>query len=64
MRDARLESLPLEGFVEKPPQGENACGAFAALTRHTSLVGLQTNPRSSLGLTFITRVKHSFINRV
>ena len=28
----------LFGIVEKPPQGKNACGAFAALARNTSLV--------------------------
>ncbi len=38
-----------QGVVEKPPQGKNACGAFAALARNTSLLGRQTNPRSSLG---------------
>ena len=58
------EPLLFKGVVEKPPQGKNACGVFTVLARNTSLVGLQTNPRSSLGLTFITRVKHSFINRV
>ena len=56
--------IDLQGVVEKPPQGKNACGVFTVLARNTScLVGLQTNPRSSLGLTFITRVKHSFITR-
>ena len=41
-----------QGVVEKPPQGKNACGAFVALARNTSLVpnrSRQTNPRSSLG---------------
>ena len=66
-RSSRGGEARPSGAVEKVPQGKNACGAFAALARNTSIVGRQTNPRSSLGFDIHhsrqTLIHHSRLTR-